>query len=345
MKDVLRIAVEEPSQVGEARRLAIALSRAFHFQEIDIGKIALQITELGTNLVKHTQGGEIILRSLDCLDSHGIEIIAWDRGPGIPDIHLSLQDGYSTRGSLGIGLGAVYRSSPLFDLYTQENKGTVICTRLWAKEPKNPLPPRAFEVGAIQFPKEAEEICGDAWTVHQTSERFICIVADGLGHGEAAAEAATDAVKLFCDSVNLSPSSILEKIHKGLRSTRGAAVAIVSIERNAKILKFAGVGNIFCRIASSTGVRSLLSHNGIVGGVTPKIQEYAYPWNESDVLLMNTDGLKSQFTLEEYPGLLYHHPSTIAAVLFRDYNRKSDDSTILVVKERKGSLWQSSIPS
>ena len=345
MKDVIRVSVEEPSQVGEAKRLAIALSRALQFQEVDVGKIALQITELGTNLVKHAQGGEIILRSLDCLEIHGLEALALDRGPGIHDLLLSLQDGYSTRGSLGIGLGAVYRNSPLFDLYTQEGKGTVICTRFWAKEQKAPLPPRHFEVGAIQFPKEEEEVCGDSWAVHQTPEQFICIVADGLGHGEAAAEAATCAVNLFRDAVTLPPAAILERIHNGLRSSRGAAVAIVSIERSAKILKFAGVGNIFCRIASPTGVRSLLSHNGIVGGVNPKIQEYTYPWNESDVLLLNTDGLKSQFTLEEYPGLLQHHPSTIAGVIFRDYNRNSDDSTILVVKERKGSLWQSSIPS
>jgi len=337
MKDVVRIPIEEPSQIGEARRLAVALARALNFQEIDIGKIALQVTELGTNLVKHGHKGEIILRSLECLQMHGMEILSLDHGPGIPDIQLSLQDGFSTRGSLGIGLGAIQRNASFFDLYSVEGKGTVICTRFWAGELSNPLPDRPFEVGAIQFPKEEEEVCGDGWAVHQTSNRFVCIVVDGLGHGAGAAEASSLSIEYFMKHVSTPPGELLTLLHEELRRSRGAAVALVEIERTSRIVRFAGVGNISCRIATSSGVRNLLSHNGIVGGPSFKSQEFTCPWNPEDVLILSTDGLKTHFDLEQYPGLLHHHPATIATVLFRDYNRNTDDSAILVAKERRKS--------
>ncbi|GAB4370627.1 MAG: ATP-binding protein [Spirochaetales bacterium] len=335
MKDVVRIRVEEPSQVGEARRLAVALARALNFQEIDIGKIALQVTELGTNLVKHGEKGEIILRSLECLQINGMEILALDQGPGIPDVPMSLQDGFSTRGSLGIGLGAIQRNASFFDLYSLEGKGTVICTRFWADEAADTPPYRPLEVGAIQFPKEEEEVCGDGWAVHQTPDRFLCIVADGLGHGEGAAEAALLAIEHFRNHASRQPGEILSLIHEGLRKTRGAAVVLAEIDRSTGLLRFAGVGNISTRVATPDGVRSFLSHNGIVGGPSFKSEEFTCPWNPEDVLILSTDGLKSRFDLDQYPGLLHHHPSTIAAVLFRDYNRNMDDSTILVAKERR----------
>ncbi len=161
------------------------------------------------------------------------------------------------------------------------------------------------------------------------------MVVDGLGHGEGAAEASSTAIEYFREHVSKTPKDLLSLLHDRLRKTRGAAVALVEIERAAQIVRFAGVGNISCRIATSSGVRNFLSHNGIVGGPSFKSQEFAFPWNPEDVLILSTDGLKSHFDLEQYPGLLHHHPSTIAAVLFRDYNRASDDSTILVAKERR----------
>ncbi len=160
MKDVVRIPIEEASQVGEARRLAIALARALNFQELDIGKIALQVTELGTNLVKHGEKGEIILRTLSCLEIQGMEILSLDQGPGIPDIQRSLQDGFSTKGSLGIGLGTIQRNASFFDLYSLEGKGTVICTRFWADETIDTPPIDHLKWGPSNSPKKRMKFVG-----------------------------------------------------------------------------------------------------------------------------------------------------------------------------------------
>ncbi|MCX7786668.1 MAG: ATP-binding protein/SpoIIE family protein phosphatase [Spirochaetes bacterium] len=344
MKDVIRLFIEDPSQVGQARRMAINLGRALNFSEVDTGKIALLVTELGTNLIKHAQHGEILLRTLDCLDIHGIEILVLDRGPGIPQISLSLLDGFSTKGSLGIGLGAVVRSSSQFDIYSKEGKGTVVMARIWSRIPKTAPPPRNFEVGVVQIAKDEEDVCGDGWAVHQDTGRFVCILVDGLGHGMFAAEAAQKAIDLFRAHTSLSPKELLIRVHEGLLPTRGAAVTIVEINPVHRVLRYAGIGNISSRLITSSGVRSFLSINGIAGDAHPNMKEYSIPWEEGDVLVQCTDGLKSQIDWEGYPQLFQHHPSVVAGVLFRDYNRNSDDSTILVARYRKETEWKTGIP-
>ena len=75
MNDALRIPVEEMSQAGEARRLAVPLCRIMRFSEVDISRISLIVTETATNLAKHTAGGEILIRSLECAGTFGIEIL------------------------------------------------------------------------------------------------------------------------------------------------------------------------------------------------------------------------------------------------------------------------------
>ena len=75
--------MEEPSQVGEARRLTVPLCRLMRFSEVDIGRISLIVTEAATNLVKHAAAGELLIRTLECGGVLGLEILATDRGPGM----------------------------------------------------------------------------------------------------------------------------------------------------------------------------------------------------------------------------------------------------------------------
>ncbi len=119
MKNLLRLKVEDSSQTGEARRLTMPLCRALGFSEHDSGKVSLIVTELATNLAKHSSGGELIVRSLTFDDVNGVEILSLDRGLGMVNTQRSLQDGFSSSGSPGTGLGAVRRLSSAFDLYSQ----------------------------------------------------------------------------------------------------------------------------------------------------------------------------------------------------------------------------------
>ena len=93
------IPITEPSQVGAARRTALQMTHSLGLSETETGALALVVTEAATNLVKHAQAGQLLLRALDEAEGPGIELLALDTGPGMVNVGQCLQDGYSTVGS------------------------------------------------------------------------------------------------------------------------------------------------------------------------------------------------------------------------------------------------------
>src|SRR5262245_9064347 len=180
--------VAEESQPASARRQALRLARETHLDDRVMGDVALVVTELATNLVKHAKSGELLMRCLGQDGSEGMEILSLDKGPGIPDVARALGDGYSTAGSPGTGLGAVVRIASEFDIYSQPGKGTAFVARLLAKRGKEAS---SSALGVIHQPKQGETISGDQWIVRWFTDGWLCAVADGLGHGLVAAEAAS----------------------------------------------------------------------------------------------------------------------------------------------------------
>jgi anti-sigma regulatory factor (Ser/Thr protein kinase) len=332
MKVTERVQVDDRSQVAEARRVAAAMGQALGFDETRVGQASIVVTELATNLLKYARGGEILLRSLESGATSGVEVLALDKGPGIENVGESLRDGYSTSGSPGTGLGAVKRLSSLFDLYSRPGKGTAVLSQLWQRPPTS-APARTMEVGGACLPVKTERACGDAWAVHQSRERALFMVADGLGHGEHAAEASSKAVQVFEDSLDSTPAQMVERMHLALRGTRGAAVAVAALPWSEHVVRYAGVGNISGRMVSGEGVHSMVSYNGTVGLEARKIQEFIYPWPNGGILILHSDGLGAHWNLEDYPGLRARHTGLIGGVLFRDHNRIQDDCTVVVARE------------
>src|ERR1044071_1777791 len=105
----IAVAVDDPSQIGEARRNASAIAAAVGLNETEVGKFALIATEAATNISKHATRGEIILRSGVTRGVYVADLIAIDSGPGISNLDRALGDGYSTAGTSGHGLGAISR--------------------------------------------------------------------------------------------------------------------------------------------------------------------------------------------------------------------------------------------
>lgn len=324
------ILIEEQSTVGEARRFAQGFTHGLGFGLTAAGTAALIATELATNIVKHAGRGEILIRALPAPARTGLELLALDRGPGMRNVAECMRDGYSSAGSPGTGLGAVSRLSQVFEIYTGADVGTAVLARLW----DGPAP-RAdgVVIGAVCLPKPGEEYCGDSYAVDGGNSRTRLLVVDGLGHGPLAAAAADAAVTAFCSEKHMpDPKGMLAAIHQALRRTRGAAAAAATIDFADGVVRYAGVGNIAASIAtpSSHETRRLISQNGTAGAEIRKAQELSYPWPPGSRLLMHSDGLATQWQLERYPGLLARDPALIAAVLYRDYRRATDDVTVLV---------------
>jgi anti-sigma regulatory factor (Ser/Thr protein kinase) len=327
------IAVQEESQIAEARREAVARAHDLGFGEEDSGRVAIVATELATNLLKHGKGGELLVSAFEDTTGDGVECLALDRGPGIANVDLSLRDGHSTAGSAGTGLGAIVRGAHLFDIYARLGTGTAILARLKKGRPPKARPPIGeARWGGINLPKRGEDACGDAWSVKAHARGYSLMVADGLGHGPFAAEASHAAVKAFHAEQTLSPGVTLERVHAALRKTRGAAVAIASLDLHSDAVIFAGIGNIAGVLITNLGARQMVSHNGTAGHVAKRMQEFTYPFKGVPLVILCSDGLGTRWSLDAYPALTLRHPTLIAGVLYRDFQRGRDDVTVIVAR-------------
>jgi hypothetical protein len=263
----------------------------------------------------------------------GIEIVAVDKGPGMDPARSQL-DGFSTSGTLGHGLGAAERQADGFDLYTHTS-GTVIVASIARDERRRPPASGRFDIGAVHVSKPGEEVCGDDWAYQLRDERLAILVVDGLGHGYPAHEVARTGLDVFHERHENGPASVIEDLHLALRGTRGAAAAMLAVNLERGTATYAGLGNIVSSIIPEKGERrSLISHNGTAGHTAARIQEFNYVIAPRSVVVMASDGLGTHWTLDAYPGLRRHSATTIAAILYRDFNRRRDDVTVVVVKER-----------
>lgn len=329
------VPITELSQVGEARRVARGVSERLGFDEEQVGRVAIIVTEAATNLVAHAGGGELLISARSQPGGKGvIDVLALDRGPGMRNAAESMVDGYSTAGTAGNGLGAMKRLSNHFDVYSQPGAGTVVMARIAGDQRESKS--GNLEAAYVCVPMPGEHVSGDAVAMRIKDGKGTFMVADGLGHGPGASQASSGASKMFLETDG-DPRELLDLLHGALRSTRGAAVAIASLDSEAGTLAYAGIGNIAGAIVDGELSRSLVSHNGIVGHQLHLIQQFQYPWPHSGVLVMNSDGLVTNWRLNQYPGLLAKPPALISAVLYRDFNRHRDDVSVLVVKEQQNA--------
>jgi anti-sigma regulatory factor (Ser/Thr protein kinase) len=322
--------ISDQSHAGDVRRAIVASAQKIGMDETDCGKVAIAVTEMATNLVKHASPGRLLWEIVEHHGKCGLRIISLDRGPGISDISSALRDGYSTSGTAGNGLGAVRRLATRFDLYSQSGRGTCVFAEFW---PQGKLPnANSFLLGVISQAIRGETECGDGWGTKPTPDASLFMVVDGLGHGVLAAEAAREAERVLNKSHATSAATILRDCHDALKKTRGAAGAIAAVSKEKGVLVFAGIGNISCTVLDSQSRRGIASHNGTLGHQMQKIQEFTVPWKPDSILIMHSDGLGTKWDLSQYPGLTQRHPSVIAAILYRDFERERDDVTVLAAK-------------
>jgi anti-sigma regulatory factor (Ser/Thr protein kinase) len=325
------IHVTDSTHAGEARREAAILAESAKFNDLERGQLAIVVTEIVTNLVKHAGEGTVVLERVLENGSSGVRVIGLDKGPGIRDLGVALRDGYSSIGTAGNGLGAIKRLSKVFDVYAPPGIGTAVLAELWSQD-KAEHRACPMDIAGQSVPIAGENICGDGWGIKRASDTFLLMVVDGLGHGILASDASRVAEGILSASTASSPTEILRDAHEALRKTRGAAMAIASLNLNRQVVTFAGIGNIGAAVVSPVISRSMASHNGTIGHHLSTIQEFSFPWTTDSILVMYSDGLKSNWDLKQYPGIWRKKSALIAAILWRDFSRRRDDVTVLVAK-------------
>jgi anti-sigma regulatory factor (Ser/Thr protein kinase) len=332
----LRVPIGHESDIGECRRCAKRLADGYQFDEVSAGRISIIATELATNVVRHAGRGEMLIQVLDDGMAPQLELLTIDQGPGMEDVDACLQDGYSTGGTAGQGLGAVSRLSNIFDVFSILGQGTIVLSRTERKRELAHRPsPGSFELGAISLAVAGEIECGDTWRVALGTTLVSLLVADGLGHGPLAAAAAQAAAAAFTSRPFDDPSLAMQTLHRALAGTRGAAAACARLHVGEMRVDYAGVGNISGSIVTRERSRGMVSHNGTLGVQLLRTQQFEYEWPLGSRVIMHSDGLSARWSIAAYPGLHLRHSAVIAAVLYRDFVRRRDDVTVVVACQRR----------
>jgi serine/threonine-protein kinase RsbT len=127
----LRVAIKSDQDIVLARQKGRAMAIELGFSSGEATLIATTISELARNIISYAGEGQILLKAVQGTKGTGLSVTAADEGPGIPDVQQAMRDGFSTSGSLGIGLPGVRRLMDEFEITSQPNRGTSVTVKKW----------------------------------------------------------------------------------------------------------------------------------------------------------------------------------------------------------------------
>lgn len=127
------ITISADVDVISARLKARRLAGEIGISGSDLTLLATAISEIARNIVQYAGSGEIEFRSVFGSGRRGLAVIARDQGPGIDDIHLAMQDGFTTSRGMGMGLPGAKRLMDHFEITSETGKGTIVRMVKWER--------------------------------------------------------------------------------------------------------------------------------------------------------------------------------------------------------------------
>ncbi|WP_256103537.1 ATP-binding SpoIIE family protein phosphatase [Streptomyces sp. ODS05-4] len=330
-----------------ARREAARLAKRIGLGADRVSAVEIAVTEAATNLQKHAVDGALALRVTRSGPHAAVEFVATDTGPGIPHLPSALADGTSSTGTLGVGLGAIARLADVFDIHTLPGRGTTVMAQFWAGAEARREEPAGVDAGGLTRPIGGEELCGDTWALRSAAAPgtatadggaasgagpVLAMMCDGLGHGPQAARAGEVAREAFRDTRHTRPQQVLQDLHRALKGTRGAAIAVARLDFAAGSVEFSGVGNVSAFLVEDGKRNSLLSVPGIVGHHMPHLRTFTAAAGPGSAFVTHSDGLSDRWSPDSFPGLFVRRSTVVSAQILREAGGRRDDIGILVVK-------------
>lgn len=343
---ILHLNINNKSDIGLCRRKSVGLAKQIGFDEVKIGEVAIMVTELATNVIKHGGGkGKMFVCQYENEDQQkALEVWCCDIGEGILNPEESINDGFTNKNTLGIGLGTIQRFSDEFEINPKKEQfihnletpdsheyKNCIRTLKWMPQKQWLGSNRSLLVGAASRSKPGEKLNGDTYVItHLTKGKTVAAIVDGLGHGKEANIASQMVKERLLLRPELPLDALMKHIHLGVRGTRGAVVGLLLADTNNNKLFYTGIGNIDGFLFSSGEKKNLLSYGGIVGHNmrTPRIFDFSF--NPGDYLCLYTDGITSRWSSKDiYWG---EHPQQAAEYILTNFSRQNDDATVLIIR-------------
>jgi anti-sigma regulatory factor (Ser/Thr protein kinase)/serine/threonine protein phosphatase PrpC len=344
--NIISLPIDNDSDIGTCRRKGVALAAQMGFDKVKQGEIAILISELGTNVLKHGGGrGKIVISQIeDEQFRKAIEVWCCDTGDGIPDLQNALKDGFSKKKTLGIGLGTIARFSDEVEInpssqslfrqdYFSEKNGYTHCLRSvkWMPSKNSIYFNNNLLTGAVSRCYPGEHLNGDAYLVNNIDNNTtIAAVIDGLGHGAEANLASEKAKEQIILKSDLPLDSLMKHVHNSIRGTRGAVVAIARINTLANKLQFSGIGNIESFIITDEGKKTLLSFGGIMGHNMRTPRVFDFDFKPGNTLCMYSDGITTRWRQEDIDWT--NSPQKNSEHIINNHSRTNDDATILIIR-------------
>jgi anti-sigma regulatory factor (Ser/Thr protein kinase) len=305
------------------------------FDELESEEIALAVSELASNQLKHAQRGTIVIESI-LGERSGVRVEAVDAGSGIADIEAAFSDGFSTAGSLGLGLGSVNRLMDDLDIQTEPGQGTRITCQRWLRPKPQAVIESLLEIGVATRPLSGVGVNGDAFVVKQWPGHALVGVIDGLGHGQYANLAAEKARQYVETHADQPLAALFRGTARACLATRGVVMALASFYTMGSStginFSFASIGNIEVRLLGSPEPAFFNLRRGVVGANVPNVVVTEHTWTQGELLILHSDGLTSHWDPIDYPILFTSPASQAAQELLTHLAKEDDDATIMVIK-------------
>jgi negative regulator of sigma-B (phosphoserine phosphatase) len=194
--------------------------------------------------------------------------------------------------------------------------------------------PPELERGVAGLTHVGEGRSGDVALFAASERGGLVAVIDGLGHGDAAADAAEAAAEILRRDVELPPQQLLERCHEALRRTRGAVMTLAWFDLEARSMAWTGVGNVEARFVRA-GDRGDARHpspvvlGGVVGYNLPQVRMGSIPLEPGDAVVLATDGVRADFSASLQPGVAAQE---LAERVLERHGKGNDDALAVVVR-------------
>jgi len=336
MKLLLHQAIAGESSLYLLRSKLRAVSQRLGFNGSRREHMELVCNEIVTNQTKYAGGHGLVQIWEQAEPDPSLHLFALDYGPGIANLPAALEDGYTSSGTLGKGLGTVRRLADRHDFYTlprgMASKAPWHGTSIWAQfcqhKPRtvgglqNGLYLRAYQDNI----HNGDRICLDS----SDPEHARWLHLDGLGHGLETARDTEGACDIFLHSSDNLQA--LDRLSDSLRGSRGAVAMACEITPETQQGRICGVGDMTAWLLLNGTRRAITFAPGVLGHAHRHFETVAFEFPPHAVMLTASDGIRRSWEASDLPGLWRCHPQLIAFFMGEVIGRNNDDRSLFAIR-------------
>ncbi len=313
--------------------MASVIASDLCFDKTGCAEIALAVSEVAGNAVKHAGKGTLSIRLSG--NRKGLIFMMQDNGQGIKSIKEAMQEGYSSlKPSLGVGLNAAQRAMDVFVIRSKPESGTKVIMKKYL-----PIPEEETEYGIFSLNDERYSVNGDAYVIKEfEGDKVLLAVIDGTGNGLHAYEVANFVKKIITDYYRSDLVTIVKKCHRELRKefdisqVRSCVLGLLLLKPRS--LEYVGVGDTSIHVYGNSKKINLRNSRGIVGDRwIPDLKLQKFRCGRKITIIMCSDGIKPRYTEDDLP--IDSDAQQIANFIMKNYHQQYGDATVLVTKRKR----------